>query len=257
MTATETSTETPAVSTKNLFKTYGRGEATVHALNNVTIDFERGKFTAIMGPSGSGKSTLMQTLATLDTPDHIPETSIRIGTTELYGQRDNQLTEFRREHVGFIFQAFNLVPTLTAGQNIDLPLGLAGKKPDPAWREFVVKTLGLSDRLGHRPEQLSGGQQQRVAIARALAMDPEIMLFDEPTSALDPELVGEVLQVMQDLAASGMTMAVVTHEIGFAREVADQVVFMDGGVIVEAGAPSEVIDNPKSERTKEFFSKVL
>ena len=153
MTTTETTAETPAVSTKNLFKTYGRGEATVHALNNVTIDFERGKFTAIMGPSGSGKSTLMQTLATLDTPDHTPETSIRIGTTELYGQKDNQLTEFRREHVGFIFQAFNLVPTLTAGQNIDLPLGLAGKKPDPAWREYLVKTLGLSDRLGHRPEQ--------------------------------------------------------------------------------------------------------
>lgn len=125
MTTAETTTKTPAVSTRNLFKTYGRGEATVHALNNVTIDFEQGKFTAIMGPSGSGKSTLMQTLATLDTPDHIPETNIRIGTTELYGQRDNQLTEFRREHVGFIFQAFNLVPTLTAGQNIDLPPGSA------------------------------------------------------------------------------------------------------------------------------------
>lgn len=146
MTTTETTAETPAVSTKNLFKTYGRGEATVHALNNVTIDFEQGKFTAIMGPSGSGKSTLMQTLATLDTPDHIPETSIRIGTTELYGQRDNQLTEFRREHVGFIFQAFNLVPTLTAGQNIDLPLGLAGKKPDRfgvnIWSKLSVCRIG-------------------------------------------------------------------------------------------------------------------
>ena len=133
----------PAVATRNLSKTYGTGEAIVHALNNVNIDFEYGKFTAIMGPSGSGKSTLMQTLATLDTPDRNPETIIRIGDTGLYGQKDNQLTEFRREHVGFIFQAFNLVPTLTAGQNIDLPLGLAGKKPDSVWRDYLVQTLGL------------------------------------------------------------------------------------------------------------------
>ena len=158
----------PAVATRNLSKTYGTGEAIVHALNNVNIDFEYGKFTAIMGPSGSGKSTLMQTLATLDTPDRNPETIIRIGDTDLYGQKDNQLTEFRREHVGFIFQAFNLVPTLTAGQNIDLPLGLAGKKPDSVWRDYLVQTLGLQKRLDHRPEQLSGGQQQRVAIVRAL-----------------------------------------------------------------------------------------
>ena len=142
---------TPAVATRNLFKTYGKGEATVHALNNVSVDFEHGKFTAIMGPSGSGKSTLMQTLATLDAPDRNPQTIIRIGGTELYGQKDNQLTEFRREHVGFIFQAFNLVPTLTAGQNIDLPLGLAGKKPDPVWRDYLVQTLGLQNRLDHRP----------------------------------------------------------------------------------------------------------
>ena len=145
----------PAVATRNLSKTYGTGEAIVHALNNVNIDFEYGKFTAIMGPSGSGKSTLMQTLATLDTPDRNPETIIRIGDTDLYGQKDNQLTEFRREHVGFIFQAFNLVPTLTAGQNIDLPLGLAGKKPDSVWRDYLVQTLGLQKRLDHRPEQLS------------------------------------------------------------------------------------------------------
>ena len=135
----------PAVATRNLSKTYGTGEAIVHALNNVNIDFEYGKFTAIMGPSGSGKSTLMQTLATLDTPDRNPETIIRIGDTDLYGQKDNQLTEFRREHVGFIFQAFNLVPTLTAGQNIDLPLGLAGKKPDSVWRDYLVQTLGLQN----------------------------------------------------------------------------------------------------------------
>ena len=145
-------TAQPAVSARNLSKTYGMGEATVHALNNVSVDFEQGKFTAIMGPSGSGKSTLMQTIATLDTPDPNPATSIRIGGTELFGLKDNALTEFRREHIGFIFQAFNLVPTLTAGQNIDLPLGLAGKKPDAQWRDYLVKTLGLETRLDHRPE---------------------------------------------------------------------------------------------------------
>ncbi|MFC2645992.1 MAG: ABC transporter ATP-binding protein [Rothia dentocariosa] len=231
MTTAETTAETPAVSTKNLFKTYGRGEATVHALNNVTIDFERGKFTAIMGPSGSGKSTLMQTLATLDTPDHTPETSIRIGTTELYGQKDNQLTEFRREHVGFIFQAFNLVPTLTAGQNIDLPLGLAGKKPDPTWREYLVKTLGLSDRLGHRPEQLSGGQQQRVAIVRALLSRPEVVFADEPTGNLDSNSGAEVLRLLRD-AATGQkqTILMVTHD-AHAASYADRVVFLKDGAI--------------------------
>ena len=172
-------TAQPAVSARNLSKTYGMGEATVHALNNVSVDFEQGKFTAIMGPSGSGKSTLMQTIATLDTPDPNPATSIRIGGTELFGLKDNALTEFRREHIGFIFQAFNLVPTLTAGQNIDLPLGLAGKKPDPQWRDYLVKTLGLETRLDHRPEQLSGGQQQRVAIVRALLAAPK---WSSPTN---------------------------------------------------------------------------
>ena len=166
MTTTLDTSVKPAVTTQNLSKTYGTGEATVHALNNVTVSFEQGKFTAIMGPSGSGKSTLMQTLATLDTPDVNPNTSIKIADTELYGRRDKELTEFRREHIGFIFQAFNLVPTLTAGQNIDLPLGLAGKKPDPIWRDYLVETLGLTKRLSHRPEQLSGGQQQRVANVR-------------------------------------------------------------------------------------------
>ena len=159
-----------------------------------------------------------------------------------------------------VFQRFNLFPHKTALENVmEAPVQVLKRSKSEARAQALelLDRVGLADRADHYPAELSGGQQQRVAIARALAMDPEIMLFDEPTSALDPELVGEVLQVMQDLAASGMTMAVVTHEIGFAREVADQVVFMDGGVIVEAGAPSEVIDNPQSERTKEFFSKVL
>ena len=231
MSTTTIAAAAPAVATRNLFKTYGRGEATVHALNNVTIDFERGKFTAIMGPSGSGKSTLMQTLATLDTPDRNPETSIQIGGTELYGQKDNQLTEFRREHVGFIFQAFNLVPTLTAGQNIDLPLGLAGKKPDPVWRDYLVKTLGLAERLNHRPEQLSGGQQQRVAIVRALLSRPEVVFADEPTGNLDSNSGTEVLKLLRDAATEQkQTILMVTHD-AHAASYADRVVFLKDGMI--------------------------
>ena len=221
----------PAVATRNLSKTYGTGEAIVHALNNVNIDFEYGKFTAIMGPSGSGKSTLMQTLATLDTPDRNPETIIRIGDTDLYGQKDNQLTEFRREHVGFIFQAFNLVPTLTAGQNIDLPLGLAGKKPDPIWREYLVETLGLQKRLDHRPEQLSGGQQQRVAIVRALLSRPDVVFADEPTGNLDSNSGAEVLRLLRDAATEHQqTILMVTHDV-HAASYADRVVFLKDGAI--------------------------
>ena len=221
----------PAVATRNLSKTYGTGEAIVHALNNVSIDFEYGKFTAIMGPSGSGKSTLMQTLATLDTPDSNPETIIRIGDTDLYGQKDNQLTEFRREHVGFIFQAFNLVPTLTAGQNIDLPLGLAGKKPDSVWRDYLVQTLGLQKRLDHRPEQLSGGQQQRVAIVRALLSRPDVVFADEPTGNLDSNSGAEVLRLLRDAATEHQqTILMVTHD-AHAASYADRVVFLKDGMI--------------------------
>ena len=221
----------PAVATRNLSKTYGTGEAIVHALNNVSIDFEYGKFTAIMGPSGSGKSTLMQTLATLDTPDRNPETIIRIGDTDLYGQKDNQLTEFRREHVGFIFQAFNLVPTLTAGQNIDLPLGLAGKKPDSVWRDYLVPTLGLQKRLDHRPKKISGGQQQRVAIVRALLSRPDVVFADEPTGNLDSNSGAEVLRLLRDAATEHQqTILMVTHD-AHAASYADRVVFLKDGMI--------------------------
>ena len=221
----------PAVSARNLSKTYGIGEATVHALNNVSVDFEQGKFTAIMGPSGSGKSTLMQTIATLDTPDPNPATSIRIGGVELFGLKDNALTEFRREHIGFIFQAFNLVPTLTAGQNIDLPLGLAGKKPDPQWRDYLVKTLGLETRLDHRPEQLSGGQQQRVAIARALLARPEVVFADEPTGNLDSNSGAEVLRLLRAAATDhAQTILMVTHDAN-AASYADRVVFIKDGMV--------------------------
>lgn len=224
----------PAVATRNLSKTYGTGEAIVHALNNVNIDFEYGKFTAIMGPSGSGKSTLMQTLATLDTPDRNPETIIRIGDTDLYGQKDNQLTEFRREHVGFIFQAFNLVPTLTAGQNIDLPLGLAGKKPDSVWRDYLVQTLGLQKRLDHRPEQLSGGQQQRVAIARAVVCGPKMILADEPTGNLDSKNGQEVMELLTDLNKEGTTIIMVTHSQRDAAFASRIINLFDGQVISTA-----------------------
>ena len=202
-------TAQPAVSARNLSKTYGIGEATVHALNNVSVDFAQGKFTAIMGPSGSGKSTLMQTIATLDTPDPNPATSIRIGGTELFGLKDNALTEFRREHIGFIFQAFNLVPTLTAGQNIALPLGLAGKKP----------------------EQLSGGQQQRVAIVRALLARPEVVFADEPTGNLDSNSGAEVLRLLRAAATDhAQTILMVTHDAN-AASYADRVVFIKDGMV--------------------------
>ena len=242
-----------AIQAVDLVKNYGTGSNMVHALRGVNVSFERGKFTAIMGPSGSGKSTLMHTLAGLDsaTSGHI-----LFGGADLTRMNDKQLTLLRRHKIGFIFQSFNLLPMFTAEQNILMPLTLAGDKPDHAWFDLLVDTLGLKQRLNHRPNELSGGQQQRVAIARALAMKPEIMLFDEPTSALDPELVGEVLNVMLDLAKEGMTMVVVTHEIGFAREVADQVVFMDGGVVVEQGGP-EIIDHPKESRFKDFLQHVL
>ena len=242
-----------AIQAVDLVKNYGTGSNMVHALRGVNVSFERGKFTAIMGPSGSGKSTLMHTLAGLDsaTSGHI-----LFGGADLTRMNDKQLTLLRRHKIGFIFQSFNLLPMFTAEQNILMPLTLAGDKPDRAWFDLLVETLGLKQRLNHRPNELSGGQQQRVAIARALAMKPEIMLFDEPTSALDPELVGEVLNVMLSLAKEGMTMVVVTHEIGFAREVADQIVFMDGGVVVEQGGP-EIIDNPQEPRFKDFLQHVL
>ena len=235
----------------DLVKNYGTGSNMVHALRGVNVSFERGKFTAIMGPSGSGKSTLMHTLAGLDsaTSGHI-----LFGGADLTRMDDKQLTLLRRHKIGFIFQSFNLLPMFTAEQNILMPLTLAGDKPDRAWFDLLVETLGLKQRLNHRPNELSGGQQQRVAIARAMAMNPDVLFFDEPTSALDPELTREVLKVIRDLAAEHMTMVIVTHEMGFARDVADHLIFMDGGVIVEQGPASEVINNPQHDRTRAFLA---
>lgn len=237
----------------DLVKNYGTGSNMVHALRGVNVSFERGKFTAIMGPSGSGKSTLMHTLAGLDsaTSGHI-----LFGGADLTRMDDKQLTLLRRHKIGFIFQSFNLLPMFTAEQNILMPLTLAGDKPDRAWFDLLVETLGLKQRLNHRPNELSGGQQQRVAIARALAVKPKMMLFDEPTSALDPELRHEVLKVMQDLAEEGMTMVIVTHEIGFAEKVASRLIFIDKGRIAEDGNPQALIVNPPSQRLQEFLQHV-
>jgi len=235
-------------------KVYGSDDTEVRALDGVTVDFEQGKFTAIMGPSGSGKSTLMHCVAGLD---DLTSGSVHIGGVELGSLSDRDLTLLRRDKVGFVFQAYNLLPTLTAAENTTLPLDLAGRRPDSGWMDQVVKSIGIADRLNHRPDELSGGQQQRVAIARALAMEPRVMLFDEPTSALDPEMVKEVLDVMLELASEGMTMVVVTHEMGFARAAADRLLFIDEGEVVEVGPPEEVFANPTQDRTRAFFDKIL
>ena len=240
--------------------------ADLHVLQGIDLDIAPGEVCVILGPSGSGKSTLLRCLNLLEeiSAGRVYVDGELLGYREdaagvLHERRDKEIAA-QRSRIGMVFQRFNLFPHKTALENVmEAPIQVLKRPRKEALRQALelLDRVGLADRADHYPAELSGGQQQRVAIARALAMDPEIMLFDEPTSALDPELVGEVLQVMQDLAASGMTMAVVTREIGFAREVADQVVFMDGGIIVEAGSPAEVIDNPQSERTKEFFSKVL
>ena len=239
----------------------------LHVLRGIDLDIANGEVCVIMGPSGSGKSTLLRCLNQLET---ISAGEIFIdgellgyrkdpSTGVLYDLTDKQIAS-QRSQIGMVFQRFNLFPHMTALENVmEGPIQVLGRPKEEVAREAqeYLELVGLGDRLNHYPSQLSGGQQQRVAIARALAMKPELMLFDEPTSALDPELVGEVLSVMQDLAKAGMTMVVVTHEVGFAREVADHVVFMDGGTIVEEGSPEDVIVNPQNPRTQEFFSKVL
>ena len=239
----------------------------LHVLRGIDLDVANGEVCVIMGPSGSGKSTLLRCLNQLETisAGEIFVDGELLGyrkdpsTGVLYDLTDKQIAS-QRSQIGMVFQRFNLFPHMTAIENVmEGPIQVLGRPKAEVAREAqeYLELVGLGDRLNHYPSQLSGGQQQRVAIARALAMKPELMLFDEPTSALDPELVGEVLSVMQDLAKAGMTMVVVTHEVGFAREVADHVVFMDGGTIVEEGSPEDVIVNPQNPRTQEFFSKVL
>ncbi|MFF0223179.1 amino acid ABC transporter ATP-binding protein [Streptomyces sp. NPDC004629] len=237
----------------------------VEVLKGVDLRVRAGEVTVVLGPSGSGKSTLLRCINHLE--------KVKRGTVtidgELIGYRrvGDRLHELRerevlrqRTHIGFVFQNFNLFPHLTVLDNlVEAPVSALGVPRAKAQEraERLLERVGLRDKATAYPGQLSGGQQQRIAIARALALEPKVLLFDEPTSALDPELVGEVLDVIKDLARAGTTMIVVTHEIGFAREVADTVVFMDGGRIVEQGAPADVLDSPRHERTRTFLSKVL
>ena len=219
-----------------LSKVYGEGDTRVTALDDVSVDFLRGQFTAIMGPSGSGKSTLMHCMAGLDT---VSSGSALIGDTQLVGLKDKQLTKLRRDQIGFVFQSFNLLPTLTAIENITLPMDIAGRKPDRAWLDQVVRTVGLADRLGHRPSQLSGGQQQRVACARALASRPEIIFADEPTGNLDSRSGAEILGFLRNSVRElGQTVVMVTHD-PVAASYADRVVFLaDGRIVDEMQGPT-------------------
>lgn len=237
----------------------------LHVLRGVSFTVPTGSVCTILGPSGSGKSTILRCINALE--------SIQAGRIYVdenligYKEKNGKLHELtskeiakQRTNIGMVFQKFNLFPHMTALENImEAPIHVQGTSRAQARSEALelLARVGLSDRADHYPAELSGGQQQRVAIARALAMHPDLMLFDEPTSALDPELVGEVLSVMKDLAASGMTMIIVTHEIGFAREVSDQVILMDNGQIIEAGTPADLFENPQHPRTREFLSKVL
>jgi len=248
--ALEAGPQATVVSASEVARRYGEGDNAVHALRGVSLEVARGKMTAIMGPSGSGKSTLMHILAGLDRPS---SGSVTIEGTVINELDDNDLTRLRRKSIGFIFQFFNLLPMLTAEENILLPLAISGRKADMGLYRELLERTGLADRRTHRPAELSGGQQQRVAIARALAMEPVVLLLDEPTSALDPRLVGEVLAVIGDLAAAGQTMVIVTHELAFAREVADRVAVLVGGQIVESGPPAEVLDRPRAPETQAFL----
>ncbi|MFF0777939.1 amino acid ABC transporter ATP-binding protein [Streptomyces sp. NPDC003720] len=237
----------------------------LEVLKGVDLTVGAGEVCCLLGPSGSGKSTFLRCINHLETVDggRLSVDGQLVGYRR-QGGRLHELRErevaSRRRDIGMVFQRFNLFPHLTALENVtEAPVRVAGVSRAEAREDGMrlLERVGLADRAGHYPAQLSGGQQQRVAIARALAMKPKLMLFDEPTSALDPELVGDVLDVMRQLAADGMTMVVVTHEIGFAREVGDTAVFMDGGVVVEAGRPQQVLVDPEQERTRGFLSKVL
>ncbi len=250
----------PLVHAVNVTKSFHHNEV----LKGIDMDVDRGQVVCLLGPSGSGKTTFLRCINQLETIDggRIWVDGDLMGYAErngkLYRLKDKQIAAQRRE-IGMVFQRFNLFPHKTALENVcEAPVQVSGRSRKTVRDEALklLERVGLADRCNMYPAQLSGGQQQRVAIARALAMHPKLMLFDEPTSALDPELVGEVLAVMKELAGEGMTMIVVTHEMSFAREAADTVVFMDGGVVVEAGPPRDVIDNPQHNRTKTFLRRL-
>jgi len=249
----------PMVKLLDVRKRFGNLEV----LKGIDLDVQKGEVICILGPSGSGKSTLLRCVNLLEPPEEgeifLEGEDICRGPGSGTGEQSWNL-DFVRQRVGMVFQQFNLFPHKTVLENVTMaPEKVLGKpkREIRAKATTLLERVGLADKLSQYPERLSGGQQQRVAIARALAMEPHVMLFDEVTSALDPELVKEVLDVMRELAEEGMTMLVVTHEMGFAKEVGDQVVFMDGGVIVEQGKPADVLDNPQQERTKKFLGLVL
>jgi putative ABC transport system ATP-binding protein len=245
MTILETRSTGTAARAGGVTKAYGEGAATVLALDDVSVDIRLGRFTAIMGPSGSGKSTLLHLLAGLDRPT---QGQVFIGETEITGMSDKELTLLRRDKIGFIFQAFNLLPTLTAGENITLPLKIAGRKPDPMWVQTIVETVGLGQRLSHKPSELSGGQQQRVAAARALSTKPDIVFADEPTGALDSRSGAELLAFLKHAVEElEQTVVMVTHD-AVAAAYADRVLFLkDGGIVDEMHAPTadDVLDYMK------------
>ena len=253
------STSDIAISIRGLRKSFG----TLNVLKNISLDVPRGSVVALIGPSGSGKSTLLRCINLLTVPDggdiRVDAQSLAFSGKQTQLPKDKVLAGFRAR-TGMVFQHFNLFPHMTVLQNVmEGPITVLriGKAEAEARATALLQKVGLAERAQMMPDQLSGGQKQRVAIARALAMQPSVMLFDEATSALDPELVGEVLQVIQSLARDGMTMILVTHEIAFAREVADKVVFMRDGVVVEEGPPSQVIDNPQHEATRSFLGRII
>ena len=238
---------------RDLRKIYALGEEPVAALDGVSLTIDAGEFVAIMGASGSGKSTMLNILGCLDTPT---SGSYLLDGIEVARRSRTELAHIRNRKLGFVFQNFNLLARTSAIENVELPdfyLGRLGRAARRARALDLLARVGLGGRGTHTPAQLSGGQQQRVAIARALALRPDILFFDEPTSALDPELTGEVLKVIRDLAEEKMTMVIVTHEMAFARAVSDRVIFMDGGVIVEQGDPEQVLGDPAQERTRRFL----
>ncbi len=243
----------PIIQIGDLKKSFGD----LDVLTGIDLEIEKGEVVCVIGPSGSGKSTLLRCINLLEEPSG---GTIRVAGTQVFGDGKPQNLDQLRREVGMVFQQFNLFPHLSATENVSLAqvkvLGRSKAEADRKSRELLGR-VGLDEKADEYPDRLSGGQQQRVAIARALAMDPEVMLFDEVTSALDPELVQGVLDVMRELADSGMTMISVTHEMGFAREVSDRTIFMDGGVIVEQGPPAEVLDAPRHERTRKFLGLVL
>lgn len=236
---------------ENLYKSFGN----LQVLKGVTEHIEKGEVVSIIGPSGGGKSTFLRCLNLLEEPT---SGHIYFEGTDITDKKVN--INIHRQKMGMVFQHFNVFPNMTVGENVSMAPVLLGKKTKAEAKDMVkdlLNRVGLYEKMNEYPNKLSGGQKQRLAIVRALAMEPEVMLFDEPTSALDPEMVGEVLQVIKELVKTGMTTVIVTHEMGFAKEVSDRVFFMDGGIIAEKGTPDQVFGNPQNPRTKEFLGKVL